>query len=155
MPARDGKITLPNGKRCGVYSAGPVSVGVVSQQKDTYLHRLVAELVLGVTLSPGLHIHHVNGDPRDNRPENLFPICVAEHCRLEKAKRRLLDLCSECGALYVRTRHRARRVHTGFCDEACRARYMARVWSSWGGKALRARRLAATREPGKKKATRV
>lgn len=46
-------------------------------------HRVVAEEMLGRPLRKGEVVHHINGDHRDNRPENLQVLASqAEHMRL-------------------------------------------------------------------------
>lgn len=45
-------------------------------------HRLVAEKILGRPLTRGEHVHHMNEDPKDNRPENLAVMTASQHVRL-------------------------------------------------------------------------
>lgn len=43
-----------------------------TKQYGRHEHRLVAEQILGRALEPGEVVHHVDGDKRNNAPENLM-----------------------------------------------------------------------------------
>lgn len=45
-------------------------------------HTLVAEEMLGRPLTKDEIVHHINGDKKDNRPENLIVMTRSEHMRL-------------------------------------------------------------------------
>ncbi len=47
-------------------------------------HRIVMESILGRRLEKDEIVHHVNGNGRDNRPENLEVLTRAEHSRLHR-----------------------------------------------------------------------
>ena len=42
--------------------------------KKDRMHRHLMEIILGRPLEPHEHVYHINGDPRDNRTENLVVI---------------------------------------------------------------------------------
>lgn len=53
-----------------------------------YFYRGVMAAHLGRLLRPDELVHHVNGDPTDDRVENLEIITRARHARLHAAERR-------------------------------------------------------------------
>ncbi|WP_228723075.1 HNH endonuclease signature motif containing protein [Limnobaculum xujianqingii] len=45
-------------------------------------HRVVAEIKIGRPLTANEIVHHINGNKRDNRPENLEVMTQSEHIKL-------------------------------------------------------------------------
>ena len=49
-------------------------------------HRAVIEELLGITLDKNQVVHHINGDKKDNRPENLEVMDWREHSRMHASR---------------------------------------------------------------------
>lgn len=81
---RGGRITEPDG-RVRVYSPDhPLAI------KDGYVYeyRLVAEKKLGRFLRNDEIVHHIDGDPSNNDPENLEVMSQSRHAFIEAAMRK-------------------------------------------------------------------
>ncbi|WP_045235088.1 HNH endonuclease signature motif containing protein [Deinococcus pimensis] len=60
------------------------------RKRHVRVHRLVAERMLGRPLRPGEVVHHVDGDKRNNNPENLRVLQSQQrHMVLEHLERRM------------------------------------------------------------------
>jgi hypothetical protein len=49
-------------------------------------HRWIAQQILGRELPPNEDVHHINWNPIDNRPENLYVCFKPEHRKIHKLK---------------------------------------------------------------------
>jgi predicted DNA-binding protein YlxM (UPF0122 family) len=58
-----------------------------SQSDHVYIHRLLAVAEYGVEKVKGNDIHHINGVPWDNRPDNIEPLSREEHNRIHLPER--------------------------------------------------------------------
>lgn len=87
-------------------------------------HRWVVEARLGRPLATDEHVHHLNEDKTDNRPENLEVLSKAEHCRQHFATGRTMvrRTCPGCGCGFeVQVKY----VNEGkgiYCSRSCSSR---------------------------------
>ena len=78
--------------------------------KDNYVlaYRLIMERILGRPLFKQEHVHHINGNPADDRQENLQLLSCSEHIsfhrKLHGKWSKRFDFCVKCGG--VQRKHR-------------------------------------------------
>ena len=51
-------------------------------------HRLIVEGVIGRFLTPDEVVHHVDGDKKNNKPENLQVMSSGEHLKLHSERKK-------------------------------------------------------------------
>ena len=85
-------------------------------------HRWLMEQELGRKLCADEHVHHKNGDPLDNRLENLEVLSGKEHMRLHKQVYPNEKVCEYCGATYTANPRKRRRQKccSGECAQSMR-----------------------------------
>lgn len=96
-------------------------------------HRVVLENHLGRLLESHEVVHHLNGEKKDNRVENLQVLTIVEHSRLHGLEqgRQMVELkCPCCSEVFVRRRkqtHLSKPSKWTACSPACRGRFSATI----------------------------
>lgn len=92
--------------------------------KKVRAHRWIMEQHLGRPLQPDEQVHHVNGNPLDNRIENLQVLSAKAHMRLHKQIYSDMKVCVNCGKEYqVNPRKRKRQK---ICSQECLIQWRSR-----------------------------
>ena len=88
-------------------------------------HRKVMEMYLGRKLESWEIVHHINGNKRDNRIENLQVMTQNEHNKLHKEKLPKIKICIECGKYFeTPIKHRGR---NKLCSKECWFKHQKKV----------------------------
>lgn len=77
LPARNGGLSVEK-------DSGRTQI-ICRDGSKVRFYRAVMEAQLGRHLSEDELVHHVNGDPSDDRIENLELVSRSEHCRMHRA----------------------------------------------------------------------
>jgi hypothetical protein len=84
--ARYGVARETIGQRADAMRGGGAGVTYIKRD-GRHEHRVIAERKIGRALLPHEVVHHINGNSRDNRPENLEVMSRSDHSRLHTIER--------------------------------------------------------------------
>lgn len=74
---------------CAKRALGPAGGKTYTKFLGRHMHRVVAELMLGRPLKSDEVVHHIDGDKRNNRPENLMVFSSQkEHAAFHAAQKK-------------------------------------------------------------------
>ena len=88
-------------------------------------HRIIMEESIGRLLTKNEIVHHINGDSKDNRIENLEIMTLAEHTKYHTKPAKIVSLvCPSCGKPFVRVlryvKHKQKKGQKNFyCSKKC------------------------------------
>lgn len=98
---------------------------IVIDGKWRPLHRYIVECAIGRRLTRAEVVHHINGDHRDNRLENLEVLSCREHAITHNQKHLVTKACEVCGVEYEP--HPTKRARSRTCSRDCFRKLSSRL----------------------------
>lgn len=92
-----------------------------------YLHRHMASIKLGRWIEKHEHVHHIDGNKRNNSLENLMILSHSDHGKLHGLEYRKEKICSICQSPFYPTNA----CSTVFCSETCKKEYKRQTKINW------------------------
>lgn len=145
-----------------IVSKGDYNYAVVpdhpNRTKNNYVleHRVVMENHIGRLLDSSEVVHHINGNKKDNRVENLEVMTALEHSlhHGEDRERQVSELvCTNCNKVFTRFTNQ---VNLGnklgqFCSRSCNGKYIAKSTSGYSsvGKSISKEKIDEIQELSK------
>ena len=96
-------------------------------------HRIVVENNLGRLLNPSEVVHHINGDKKDNRIDNLEVMTVSGHAihHGKESTRKYVELiCPQCGKSFVKPKNQTclqKKSEWTSCSNSCRGKFSRNI----------------------------
>lgn len=122
-----------------IVSKGDYNYAVVKEHpnatKHGYVleHRIVVENHLGRFLNPNEIVHHINGNKKDNRIENLEVHDKADHSRshrIQQGRKMVKLLCPSCKCEFIREyrqTHKVKPTEWTACSPKCRGKFSSKI----------------------------
>ena len=114
------------------------------KKKGYRLSRALAAYQLGTPVPAGLEVHHRDGNPLNNSPDNLEIIGAAAHHCTGISPIKCLRVCLECARPYCRNTT-LNKNKSYFCTMSCKLRWEHRQRRRWGPAVWRGVRNFTTR----------